>query len=85
MRGSVLLGSFFFLASYQQATACTHSAPHSAVRHFYSPYSKCEENFEPNRATIGQTGQNLANWGKMVINRAKGMQTWQFASILGVV
>ena len=34
IRGSVLPGSFF-LASYQQATACTKSAPHSAMRHFF--------------------------------------------------
>ena len=33
MRGSVLPGSFI-LASYQQTTASTHSAPHSAMRYF---------------------------------------------------
>ena len=30
---SILPGSFF-QACYQQATASTHSSPHSAVRHF---------------------------------------------------
>ena len=41
MRGSVLLSSFF-LAIYQQATASTHTAPHSAMRHFLLKLCKLE-------------------------------------------